>query len=96
MRNVANRGANKTNCMASKRLDFPLPLRPTTQFVVAENGKISGCCRNERKFEIVICLMCILSRVVLIGIRSVPVVNVNGRKRLSPIFRISNERRGAG
>jgi hypothetical protein len=58
-RSVANLGANNTNCTASNKFDLPLPFRPMTQFVVGENGWISGCCRNDRKFEIVICLICI-------------------------------------
>lgn len=62
-RSVWNLGESRTNCMASKRLDLPLPLRPTTAFVPGENGWISGCCLNDRKLDIVICLMCIVERV---------------------------------
>lgn len=54
-------GQPRTNCTASKRLDLPLPFRPTTQFISAEKGWISGCCLNERKFERVMDLMCMVA-----------------------------------
>ena len=65
---VANRGANRTNWTASKRLDFPLPFLPRTQFVVDANGLISGCWRKDRKLDIVICLMCIIDVRVVVSV----------------------------
>ena len=56
---VQNFGASKTNCTASNKLDFPLPFLPTTAFVPGLKGWTSGCCLKERKFESVICLICI-------------------------------------
>ena len=56
---LQNLGQPKTNCTASNKLLFPLPLRPTTQFISGEKGWISGCCLNDRKLERVTDLMCI-------------------------------------
>lgn len=56
---LQNLGQPKTNCTASNKLLFPLPFRPTTQFISGEKGWISGCCLKERKFERVTDLMCI-------------------------------------
>ena len=59
---LQNFGHPSTNCTASKRLDLPLPFRPTTQFISAEKGWISGCCLNDQKFESVMDLMCMVGR----------------------------------
>jgi len=59
-RKLTNLGVSNTNCTASKRLLLPLPFLPTITLVPAWNGWIAGCCRKERKLEMVICLMCML------------------------------------
>jgi hypothetical protein len=59
-RNDQNLGQANTNCTASNRLLLPLPFLPTTTFISDEKGCISGCCLNERKFDRVMDLICIL------------------------------------
>ena len=65
---LQNFGQPNTNCTASNKLLLPLPFRPTTQFISELNGWISGCCLNERKFERVIDLMCMVDVVCFIYI----------------------------
>mmetsp|Transcript_30442 Transcript_30442/g.72393 ORF Transcript_30442/g.72393 Transcript_30442/m.72393 type:complete len:215 (-) Transcript_30442:155-799(-) len=62
---LQNFGQPSTNCTASKRLLFPDPLRPTTQFISGEKGWISGCCLNDRKLDSVIDFICILDVAVV-------------------------------
>jgi len=46
--------------MESNKLLFPLPFRPTTQFVVGENASISPWLRKDRKPLMMTCLMCMV------------------------------------
>ena len=59
--NVQNLGLKRANCTASNKLLLPDPFLPTTAFVPWLNGWISGCVRNDLKFDIMICLICMVS-----------------------------------
>ena len=61
---VQNLGLKRANCTASNRLLLPDPFLPTTAFVSWLKDWTSGCVRNDRKFDIMICLMCMASIVM--------------------------------
>ena len=67
MRKLQNLGQPNTNWTASNKFDLPLPLRPTTQFISDEKGWISGCCLNDRKFDNVIDLICMIVCLFVVG-----------------------------